>query len=926
MVFFTSPGQEVDELRLRRSSSVASVRSRSRRSSGPRRASSQPRVSTHSHSPPRTEASNDVPTTRHDPSAASSSPSHMAALDAREHCMSLKSLPTSPPSQPPDDRSPSSSGPAPNLGQRHPGITSSSTSSLRPKIYFDTGSVSDSGIVSRTSRPSQYLDISLPGNKLHLSPLDTRHPSSSISQAGYLSEGNAFDRSSILLHPSRLDVKRLLSKPAAPSIASTLSITSDSECHATPRAQPNPTEVWPSKSRIQDHVNLCTGSPIVPIPEPSDRSPAQSPPPSPQQRPRSLFRKKSASGRVHATTSAATPPRRTSSMSYPLRSIVSPSGAPSRSQRSTVLQSVLGNRSSGSASAASRGSVRLTPAGAIAQAYKEQDIRREAFTAAARAETALPIIPTSSWSITTRTAEEDTSFRTTPGGSISCIGAMGIGKDILGGDHSRSSGSQPVKSLTRKVSAHFRRGLSTISGTGTGDVGGEGEQKNNLRNNFKGGNPSNRHERQRSSYAQRPKRKPESLRLSMDQPRGSADQRSGHPVLTESAEDSASLLVQGKGKDRAQEKEDTSTGGKLWKLVKRISGAGLRERFQPLGGPAPPVPAIPKELLPAVSPFTFEWPAPAPDGAGGHRGAEADCEKGHLMDSSLPKNGVSLSNDNHPFIATGTPPVSTHVHDANSHPNDPSTSSSPQSSGPASTQFFSSSHTPRSSFSSIMGTTSPPLQPASVPPRARSPTLSAVRRSIVAPSPERVDAPPPRPPRNRPYPYTTAAAKQQPGGVVDPMLAPGLSAAAAAESRNSHSSGGSTVRASSASPHTMSPSGTPTGSGPGARVTFREFGSSGQQAWTSQEKEDRWDDLLERSARAGGTLHLGAGSARLASDNIRFSTSTLASELSIRYPIYESVYPELSVNADISPNSETLKAMNFLRETTSTSSKHKANV
>jgi hypothetical protein len=57
-------------------------------------------------------------------------------------------------------------------------------------------------------------------------------------------------------------------------------------------------------------------------------------------------------------------------------------------------------------------------------------------------------------------------------------------------------------------------------------------------------------------------------------------------------------------------------------------------------------------------------------------------------------------------------------------------------------------------------------------------------------------------------------------------------------------------------------------------MTFRELGSSEEkQQLTEQEKADRWDDLLERSARAGGTLHLGAGGGEdgLRSDRLRFS-------------------------------------------------------
>ncbi|KAI0286044.1 hypothetical protein BGY98DRAFT_255596 [Russula aff. rugulosa BPL654] len=42
------------------------------------------------------------------------------------------------------------------------------------------------------------------------------------------------------------------------------------------------------------------------------------------------------------------------------------------------------------------------------------------------------------------------------------------------------------------------------------------------------------------------------------------------------------------------------------------------------------------------------------------------------------------------------------------------------------------------------------------------------------------------------------------------------------------------------------------GGGLAGQCTFRKIGSA-RGAWTSQEKEDKWDDLLERSARAGGS-------------------------------------------------------------------------
>ena len=49
---------------------------------------------------------------------------------------------------------------------------------------------------------------------------------------------------------------------------------------------------------------------------------------------------------------------------------------------------------------------------------------------------------------------------------------------------------------------------------------------------------------------------------------------------------------------------------------------------------------------------------------------------------------------------------------------------------------------------------------------------------------------------------------------------------------------------------------------------FREM-ESPRHAWTEQEKQDKWEALLERSARAGGTLHI--GETGLLSDNIRLS-------------------------------------------------------
>jgi len=52
-------------------------------------------------------------------------------------------------------------------------------------------------------------------------------------------------------------------------------------------------------------------------------------------------------------------------------------------------------------------------------------------------------------------------------------------------------------------------------------------------------------------------------------------------------------------------------------------------------------------------------------------------------------------------------------------------------------------------------------------------------------------------------------------------------------------------------------------------INYRELDAPRRPPLTEREKAEIWDDLLERSAQAGGTLHLG-GSV-LESDNLRFS-------------------------------------------------------
>jgi hypothetical protein len=796
----------------------------------------------------------------------------------------------------------------------------SSASSSRPKLIFENGSVSDSGLAPRSHR-----SLGVPSaHKGPISLLDVRHPSSSspnLSLPGYLSDSGISERSASPLHATRLDVKRLLSKPAAPSVASVLSITSDTdpEPHTLPRPPLNSSEAWPSKTRVQAQPRPRLISSTMSRSESSEpEQPLASPPPSLQQRPK-VLRKKSTSGQNHRTVMSAAP-RDDTSNSSPLRSThqAAAPGSP-RGRRSNPLQSLIRSRAAVPTSAPTYGSGRLTPAGAIAQAYKEQDIRRGVLAATASADTMLPVIPVSAslldaFEYATLEQKPHANVKSAPGdirlgNSIDSFVLVDSAEEALchgneqnpsvprSGDNSVSaSASRPVKSLTRKISAPLRHGPAAVNGAEARSEQGHGSgrtQTGHLRGSIDVGDLNQHKAKRKSKY----------LGLSLNTPlssSGSEDvlvDRSGPPLPGESVPDSTDVLSQSKGKEKVQEKGDAGTGTRLWRLVKRISTGGLRERFQTPGAPTPPVPTIPKDL---PSPNTvLEVQAPSEStsrGGGSDTGHGGNGGVRHSIDSS----DVSPQSDRVASLPTETH-TSLQGNDAFSNPRRPSLSSSPQSSEPTTSTHFFRSHSSRSSFSSVVAT-SPPPPP--VPIRKRTPSLQnrlRKKNDTTSPGPEtptfsisdvvnnfvsrrpslarhqRRHAPARSLPRIEPPPIgeVSGALLRRAGSEArsstrrhrrfDPILTP----VSSGQNRDSQGSD-STLRPLGAS------SGSD-GGGLAGQCTFREIGSA-RGAWTSQEKEDKWDDLLERSARAGGTLHLGVGSTHLASDDIRFSSGTLELE------------------------------------------------
>ena len=960
MPFFTSPGQEVYEHRLKRSNSLTSVRTRSRQAS----ASTRPPTPSHIHTQSTLTllpilASDDalapyIPSAIPSPipgSVSTNEPDHGArshlcifnSLLTHQLCLPTKDSKSSP--KLPQGAVPGHVSPHPHevsLPLRvSPSVHDPSPSPLpsHSRRDFDSGSVSDSGVTSRTPRSSRRFIPSPPSpHNVHLSPPSVRRHSPSSSNppiVGYFSDG---ERSPSFLHPSRLDFKRLLSKPAAPSVNSTLSITSDSEPTALPRVHPNSNEAWPSKTRMQVHFQPST---------PPTESRPTSPQPSLQQRPRNLLRKRSGSKQVRATVSATLPGKTTTSFaSRP--SIRSPTAASPRSEFSTTLQFVIASRATIPASAPSLGSSsRLTPAGAIAQAYKEQDLRREALAAAARAENVVPAggsrhgVPDPDASVASTsnpycTVVESSSDRFVIVGTVEDK-SHDAGSGFNSASASTSAG-QPIKSLTRKVSARFRRSKPSVSrddGDGVGELGQLPLSED----------PPGQHRRQRSSSF--PK-----VTLSLDQRNvvtpsgGSLDGRGHRPMPTESMLDlvGSSTPDHSKGKQKLRE-DDTSAGGRLWRLVKRISAAGLRERFHMAGEPVPPVPIIPSDLAPPTAIREAKMPI-TPNRASGFGGPEPGDNGGatgaYSMDPRPSTSAVRPNTDCRPPVIGGTPEIPSTPQGPGtiSQPRHPSiSSSSPQSSEPTSTHFFR-SHSSRSSFSSIFCVSPPPppvlvlaqspgpptrsraksnssLSPAThpscdeLPPKsprvrtrkhsspdtpppfsvsevvnnfiARRPSLvrrpsnsrqrqhAPAQSTSTTPYSEEASTPPLRPPRSE---LRSAVGRDE---RVHPMLSPGPSVLS-----NDSQSSSSTERGGSTSASTISAHAVAGTSASVTRMTFREIGGTQRQAWTSQEKEDKWDDLLKKSARAGGTLHLGGeGAGRLPSDNLRFSSSTLELESQI---------------------------------------------
>jgi hypothetical protein len=419
-----------------------------------------------------------------------------------------------------------------------------------------------------------------------------------------------------------------------------------------------------------------------------------------------------------------------------------------------------------------------------------------------------------------------------------------------------------------------------------------------------------------------------------------------------------------------------SGGNRFWKLMRRISVGGLREKYHDVE-PPPPVPALPRDL---------QHLHPSRSNDSSLTRQRSAIPKKPASASSSPSSGTPI---------VPVPPKSRTLPPSPPGPNHPrpsttTRSSSPVSSDVGSSKFFHRNHSAHSSTSSFAEDTNPPPLPK--PPQfaqhiidpselgkaaeegARSSTITQPPRNIPIPN-QRMDEdwsivrspsvelpslplPPPRRPAinlnslggkvaelDRPESPTIPSFSTN--DAVNAFPSRRVSATLSARSRNSpnstHSSPLTTIAQSSSLPTSLPPrslrstqrpipelvaqqppivvidipagrrsepharlqhnrrssgglsststarpmrrrsssiggisSGHQSISPPGSAIdtmfTFRELDDSAgprKYALTEAEKAEKWDDLMERSARAGGTLHLAAGARVLASDKLK---------------------------------------------------------
>lgn len=356
-------------------------------------------------------------------------------------------------------------------------------------------------------------------------------------------------------------------------------------------------------------------------------------------------------------------------------------------------------------------------------------------------------------------------------------------------------------------------------------------------------------------------------------------------------------------------------GRKIWRLMRRISTGGLRDRFQS-GNVVPPVPAIPKELLQKVDqgersnepvsmprhqpssslhdkertpPFKNILTTPPSAVIASSSSNSTDitstqcCQKTHSARSSVSSYGEAVVTSRSPEIALDQRIIAL---DEQLRLGEGHTGS-----GKACTSSMPVPRSPRRSVSVPAGLrTAEDTEGEHVPlPSPHRQTCSGDSSSCAPSSPSSTSAPasgsgvrqsrtvdgivslspPPRSTRHSTRGGSTASSPSH-SVLVKQVDVGGGTGVVAARQLDRMPSGQSDMTARAASPEPGRSRDQDASSHTRTGLTFRELGAPRRPPLTEREKLDIWNDLLDRSDKAGGTLHINSA-AELMSDNLRFS-------------------------------------------------------
>jgi len=241
----------------------------------------------------------------------------------------------------------------------------------------------------------------------------------------------------------------------------------------------------------------------------------------------------------------------------------------------------------------------LTPAGAVAAAYKEQENRRKH-----------PkdfVGPNANGQLRRESYDEDGGVYYTVFGSSGKVVAVGTPENERWSRYDLGTYSNKSKSISRKPSLGALGRLARKSSTKFKKVeppnacGIVSESEHGHERATRDGEAGRlSYQGRRSASLPGKHRRKKSLGILVDNP---------NPGLISDSPQSASTPSKSGG--WSLDDASPSTSGKLWKLMKRISTGGLREKYNTQEA-APPVPALPEGLLPTPPPKPKPNPRSAP--------------------------------------------------------------------------------------------------------------------------------------------------------------------------------------------------------------------------------------------------------------------------------------------------------------------------